>query len=41
MGSQSLSREWLDFAHMDLRSVEFLLGTHPVLGPTSPCKGHN
>ena len=30
MGSQSLSREWLDFAHMDLSSAEFLLGMHPV-----------
>ena len=25
-GSQGLSREWLDFAHMDLSSAEFLLG---------------
>lgn len=30
MGSQSLSREWLDFAHMDLSSAEFLLGMHPL-----------
>lgn len=30
MGSQSLSREWLDFAHMDLSSAEFLLGMRPV-----------
>ena len=30
MDSQSLSREWLDFAHMDLSSAEFLLGMHPV-----------
>lgn len=30
MGGQNLSREWLDFAHMDLSSAEFLLGMHPV-----------
>ena len=41
MGSQSLSREWLDFAQMDLRSAEFLSGVHPALGPTVPYKGHN
>ena len=30
MGGQNLSREWLDFAHMDLSSAEFLLGMHPL-----------